>query len=457
MAWASNIPGNPSLMAGPHEAALAGAGGPRAQGIIGGKYRLIEPIGSGGIAVVWRARHDVLDTDVAVKIFNRHGDVENANRMLTEARAIAKLSHAAIVRVLDYGATDHDHVPFVVMELLKGEPLDTRLVRDGAIPAVDGVRLLLPILHGMAYAHERGILHRDLKPANVFLKVSDRGEIEPKLLDFGLAKLAGGEDDASNGLVTGTPDYMAPERICAEPDGPASDVWSAAVMLYETITRRLPFVGATQEALLDAIVTHPPAEPVELDPVLWRIIQRGLSKRPADRWPSMRDFGARLAEWLLGNGVSEDICGASVRATWFQGSGRFVMRDLAAPRRPFDDSGTRFKKTEVSSARRDSRRAWRRLLVGSILALVFASIPLVAWSIARRAARGNDAATGAASGGGVAAASAEPAASAVAAAPSAPACASASPSARPPSSGAKRAPSQRPARGKGGKFEDLGF
>ncbi len=285
------------------------------------KYRLIEPIGYGGMGAVWRAHNEVLDIPVALKLIRSDARWSgSAERLLIEARAAAGLHHAAVVQVFDFGKTCHGD-PFIVMELLRGESLRDVLDRAGHISPIDAVRHLLPILAGVGCAHVRGIIHRDLKPENIFLAHDDAGRVQPKVLDFGIAKLEGSVSRlTTGGILLGSPEYMSPEQAMGQEEiDHRVDVWAAAVVLYEMIAGRAPWECSSCPALLRAIVDDPPkslAGTNDVDPKLWAIIERGLAKNRNKRWASTRNFGRALAGWLASRGVQDDVAGASLKTTW---------------------------------------------------------------------------------------------------------------------------------------------
>ena len=284
-----------------------------------GKYTLVRRLGEGGMAEVWRAHDAALDVDVAIKFIR--GDLEHpelADRLLQEARAAARLGHPAIVRVHDYGKTAAG-VPFIAMELLEGETLASIIEQRGRLPATRAVKTLLPIAHALATAHAKGIVHRDLKPDNVFLVRSD-DLFQPKLVDFGIAKLERADARITRmGTAIGSPGYMSPEQARGEDVDHRSDIWAFCVMLYEAVTGRLPFEAKTYNALLRSIIEDEPPSIRTFaagDDALWEILLRGLEKNLDRRWASMRALGQALADWLLKQGTTEDIAGASLQATW---------------------------------------------------------------------------------------------------------------------------------------------
>ena len=312
----------------------AGASAPPSAGrlvrgaVLAGKYRLELPLGQGGMAVVWSAYHLELQIPVAIKLLRGGHDPRLAQRLKLEARAAARIAHPAIVRVLDVATTD-DGDPFIVMELLTGETLADALAR-GNVSALRVVQLLLPIVEGLALVHADGVIHRDLKPENVLL-ATEGERLQPKLLDFGIAKLAGGEAAirlTKDGMTLGSPSYMSPEQARGEPVDHLSDVWSFCVLLYKAVGGKAPFRGATPRDTLDAILEQdPPPLPLGagVDDHLAGIVLGGLQKAPAARPASMRELGQQLARWLLLHGVSTDACGTPLVANWL---------DSDAPRTP---------------------------------------------------------------------------------------------------------------------------
>ena len=288
--------------------------------LVGGKYRLERKLGEGGMGSVWAAHHPQLDTNVAIKVIRGGTNRPDMGPRLTqEARAAAKLGHPAIVRVFDIGETEGgEH--FIVMELLEGESLHQRLNRELRLSAVEAVRLLLPIADALRAAHAKGIIHRDIKPDNVFL-VGDATGLQPKLVDFGIAKLQARDFDSQlteKGVILGSPDYMSPEQARGEERiDHRADVWSFCVLLYEVMSGLAPFEGANYNALLRAIVESK-APSLETrcvaDAELSAIVETGMAKDPAARWQSMQELGEALARWLATQGVFEDAAGSPLDA-----------------------------------------------------------------------------------------------------------------------------------------------
>jgi len=309
--------------------------------IVGGKYRLLKLLGEGGMGSVWVAENMALKANIALKLIRADVAESSANeRFLSEARLAARLQHAAIVRVFDFGTTELDE-PFIVMELLEGETLGQRLSRLGSLDPTELCQTLLPIIDALHSAHGHGVIHRDLKPDNVFIAKTDGGNVQPKLLDFGIAKLRGEGSNFTEtkltqaGTLIGSPDYMSPEQARGELDlDPRSDVWAICVLAYECLVGKPPFHGDNYNALLWAIIHDEPV-PITVfqagDSELWRILKTGFAKDRNQRWESAKRLGETLASWLENQGVVEDICNRSLHASWLPAE-RPTRPELA----PFD-------------------------------------------------------------------------------------------------------------------------
>src|SRR5687767_10667679 len=214
--------------------------------VLAGRYRLESKIGSGGMGTVWRARDEVLDRVVAVKILHEGlaSDAAFAERFRREARAAASLSHPNVVAVYDTGDGEH---PFIVMEYIEGESLHNMLRRRGPLPVEDTARIARSVLAALAHAHSRGLIHRDMKPANVLFDASTG---QAKVVDFGIAK--GLEDTGgltrTSGLI-GTAAYLSPEQVSGHDATPASDLYAVGCLLYCCLTGEPPFSGTTPVAI----------------------------------------------------------------------------------------------------------------------------------------------------------------------------------------------------------------
>ena len=273
--------------------------------VLGGRYRLIEPVGEGGMSVVWRAHDEVLDRQVAVKVLAASAvDSAARARILTEAQAAARLAHPHITSVHDYGETrdDGDLVPYVVMELVSGPTLAERLKAD-RLPVRTAVLIAAQVASALAAAHARGLVHRDVKPSNVILSPAGA-----KVVDFGLAAVAGDTTESEEQVIWGTPAYLAPERLTTGEVVPASDVYALGLLLYRMLTGGPPWKADTITQMLRA---HEYAEPAPLPALegipesVADICQRCLAKQPQDR-PSAGEVATVLND-ALGASVMADV------------------------------------------------------------------------------------------------------------------------------------------------------
>jgi WD40 repeat protein len=265
-----------------------------------GPYELLEPLGSGGMGVVYRARQPGLDRLVAIKTLagGLAASPEVRRRFRTEARAAARLSHPHIVPVIEVG--DHEDLPYIVMELVEGTDLE-RLTAEAPLSPARAARYVRDVARAVVHAHQRGIVHRDLKPANVLLDRDDRVLVT----DFGLAKdIAAEPTQTLSGQVLGSPGFLSPEQAGGGDGevGPASDIYSLGALLYHLLTRRPPFLAAGVAETLRQVVETEPAPPTSLNPsipgALEAICLRCLEKRPASRYPDAQSVAADLDAFL---------------------------------------------------------------------------------------------------------------------------------------------------------------
>jgi serine/threonine-protein kinase len=269
---------------------------------LAGKYRLDRILATGGMATVFAGVHAWTERAVAVKILNyEHArDPEVVRRFLQEARAAAQLKHPNVVDVLDMGQDD-DGTVFLVLELLEGETLKA-LLKRGALAPHEAALLLAPILRAVAAAHAKGVVHRDLKPDNIFLALGvpapdGHRDTVPKLLDFGIAKVANEGDSGSTrtGAMVGTPQYMSPEQVRGDRElGPRADVWSMGVLLHYALTKRMPFNAESAPAVLARVLTER-ARPIReiapsLPEPLAAVIDRALQHEASARFADMREM-----------------------------------------------------------------------------------------------------------------------------------------------------------------------
>jgi len=226
------------------------------------RYRLVEQIGMGGMSVVWRAVDEVLDREVAVKLLAPGASPAVRERLRIEARAVAKLSHPYIAPVFDYGeftADSGEVTPFVVMELIRGPSLSDQLRDEATPPWRDTVRIGAQVAAALAFAHAHGIVHRDVTPANVLITSGGA-----KVVDFGIAAAVGDLELDADGMVLGTPAYLAPERLTGGTVGTAGDIYGLGLLIYRCLRGRLPWSASTATAMVRA---HQYAEPEPLPPL----------------------------------------------------------------------------------------------------------------------------------------------------------------------------------------------
>lgn len=276
--------------------------------LIDQRYLVEEVLGEGGMGTVYRARHTTLGREFALKVLRRDlaGEADLSARFIQEAKAAASVSHPNIVQITDFGALDTGQ-PYFVMELLTGQSLGNLLQVQGALPPARGVRIVRQIAEALGAAHGHQIVHRDLKPDNIHI---DNGAVTGreliKVLDFGLAKVAGASRLTRKGMVFGTPHYMSPEQASGEPVDHRSDIYALGVVMYEVFTGRLPFEADSYMGVLTKHLYVDPTPPSKLSTdgaqlgELEAVILRCLAKRPAQRFQSMAEVVEALDAVVAG-------------------------------------------------------------------------------------------------------------------------------------------------------------
>ncbi len=272
--------------------------------ILSRRYRLLSPLGEGGMGLVYAAESLADGRRVAIKILRPEflGETQVRARFVDEARTCMRLSHPNILRVFEVAEAE-DGSPYFVMELLEGAPLNAYMQPGHRLPVPQAVAVMQGVLSGLAAAHAQGVVHRDLKPENVFLVRDPSGQSHAKLLDFGIAKVmdvAGGMGGKTRtGMLLGTPGYMSPEQIRSSRDTDArSNLWSVGVLLYEMITGRQAFVAPTEFAKLAQVLGAQPEPVAAADPQLAPLqpfFDRALQKDRALRFQSAQEMSAALA------------------------------------------------------------------------------------------------------------------------------------------------------------------
>ncbi len=276
--------------------------------ILDGQFQVIQKIGTGGMGSVYKASQPAMNRMVAIKIL--HPKLANrkdlTSRFRREARAMSQLSHPNTVKVFMYGELEDDGSLYIVMEMLEGRNLNQTVRKEGPMPAERAIPILVAVCGALQEAHEMGIVHRDLKPENIFL-CNQGGVVDfPKVLDFGLAKVTerqmrpGSLILTQEGMVFGTPEFMSPEQAQGKTLDATSDIYSLAVILYECLTGKLPFIAKTP---MEYIQKHVVEKPIMLDervpdrtfpPGLGDVLAKALAKKPEQRYQSAAEFADAL-------------------------------------------------------------------------------------------------------------------------------------------------------------------
>jgi serine/threonine protein kinase len=300
--------------------------------LLNGQFQILRKIGTGGMGAVYEAAQPSVNGKVAVKVL--HSKLTSRTDLVTrfhrEASAMRHLSHPNTAKVLMYGEEETDGLLYIVMEYLEGRNLNQLVRAEGAIPVERAVPMLVQACHALQEAHDKGIVHRDLKPENIFL--CNQGGIRDfvKVLDFGLAKVTDREMQpgqgqlTQEGMVFGTPEFMSPEQAQGEKLDAKSDIYSLAVILYETLTGKLPFEAKNS---MEYIQLHVQKTPIPLSkriagktfpPALDAVISKALEKDRNKRYASAMEFANALqaavsTERVSGNGAVPSSPGSSGR------------------------------------------------------------------------------------------------------------------------------------------------
>jgi serine/threonine-protein kinase len=305
--------------------------------VVGGKFRVMRLLGQGGMGAVFAAQHEILGREVALKLLLAEalGEPEAVKRFLNEARAASRIQGDHVARVLDVGLLD-DGRPYISMELLEGEDLASVLEKHGALEPTAAVDLLLQAMEAIAEAHALGIVHRDLKPSNLFLAARPDGSTLLKVLDFGIAKVAGGDPQlqvqTSTKAMMGSPLYMSPEQIRSVKSADAqSDVWALGAIGYELLTGSPPFRGESIGEVFLAIVEQVPEPAHErrpgVPPELSAVLARCLQRDRALRFQNVAELAAALVPFASSQGA---LSAGRIAATTDRSRSGAGVRDVAA-------------------------------------------------------------------------------------------------------------------------------
>lgn len=268
---------------------------------LAGKYEILSVLGTGGMGVVYKGRQDVMDRIVAIKMLQSHhlNDSLSVKRFQQEGRATCKLNHPHIITVYDFGISQQTGQPFIVMDYLQGVPLSEIIKQEGQVSVDRAIKMFMQSSDALGHAHKHGIIHRDLKPSNIVLISYDGDKDFVKVVDFGVAQIMEDSQGSDHqrltqmGEVCGSPVYMSPEQCQGHKLDQRSDIYSMGVVMYETLTNRLPLLGRTMVETMRKHIEEPPPPFSEVRPDLYiperveAVILKALAKDPADRHQSM--------------------------------------------------------------------------------------------------------------------------------------------------------------------------
>lgn len=289
--------------------------------LVAGRYRVIKPLGEGGMGQVYLAEHEAIEKKVALKVLKREYSEKPdiVTRFQQEAISASRIKHPNVLDVFDFGQLDNGCF-FLAMEFLEGHDLAVELEQQRVLSPERGVRIALQICRALSAAHSKGVVHRDMKPENVFLQRTADGEEIVKIVDFGIAQLRTAEEAAASqpqrrrltktGMIFGTPEYMAPEQAAGKKADHRVDIYAVGIILYEMFTGAVPFTGETFMAVLAAHLNDaaPPmrsiAPELALSPEFEALILRTLVKKPEERFQSMQELSQAILATPEGSGMA---------------------------------------------------------------------------------------------------------------------------------------------------------
>ncbi len=267
--------------------------------LFAGRFRIESELGSGGMGIVYRAVHEVLQRAIAVKVLHGSllGDPNILGRFQREARAAARIDHPNVTHIIDFGHSD-DGIPYLVMEFVEGEPLWRLVEREGVMSVERSVAILAEIARGVTATHRAGVIHRDLKPGNVMVAPDPAGGDRVRICDFGLAKIvdpgSGAVALSAQGLGFGTPEYMSPEHCSGRPIDHRADIYSLGLIAFAMLCGRPPFTGSRHRVRAAHINKMPPEirtvrGAADIPDHLQQVVSRCLAKKPEDRYATADD------------------------------------------------------------------------------------------------------------------------------------------------------------------------
>jgi serine/threonine-protein kinase len=271
--------------------------------VLAGNYEILEVLGQGGMGVVYRGKHSLMERIVAIKMLLSQliSDTNSVKRFQQESKAAARLKHPHIIDVYDFGISPAGQ-PYIVMEFLEGTPLSDLIKKEGQIGVERSIKLIAQACDALDHAHKQGVVHRDLKPSNIVLTQYDEEKDYVKVVDFGVAKLieVGNNNEGQRltqaGEVCGSPVYMSPEQCMGQDLDARSDIYSMGIVLYETLTGKLPILGKTMVDTMSKHISEPPVPFNEARPDLYIperlewVVLKAMAKDPAQRHQTMEEF-----------------------------------------------------------------------------------------------------------------------------------------------------------------------
>lgn len=271
--------------------------------VLAGNYEILEVLGQGGMGVVYRGKHSLMERVVAIKMLLSQliSDTNSVKRFQQESKAAARLKHPHIIDVYDFGISPAGQ-PYIVMEFLEGTPLSDLIKKEGQIGVERSIKLISQACDALDHAHKQGVVHRDLKPSNIVLTQYDEEKDYVKVVDFGVAKLieVGNNNEGQRltqaGEVCGSPVYMSPEQCMGQDLDARSDIYSMGIVLYETLTGKLPILGKTMVDTMSKHISEPPVPFNEARPDLYIperlewVVLKAMAKEPGQRHQTMEEF-----------------------------------------------------------------------------------------------------------------------------------------------------------------------
>src|SRR5258706_4643048 len=323
-----------------------------------GKYQIMERLGRGGMADVYRAYQPGMDRIVAIKIMHGHlaTDESFITRFKREAHTVGNLRHPNIVQVIDFDIQDDEY--YMVMEFIQGDTLKTLLQSRGALPVTEALDITIKLADALAYAHAEGMIHRDIKPANILFSKNNT----PILTDFGIARIMDASGLTMSGAFVGTPSYVSPEAGRGEPVDERADIYSLGIVLYEMLTGTVPYDADTPYALIMKHINDPLPMPRQFNAALpeavERVVLKALAKNKEDRFQTATEFKTALEN--------------AKQAALSQMQTHTGKATAPAPANPVD-------KTVAGSAR-PNRRSRMPLAIGAVAVVVVAGIVVLVLS-----------------------------------------------------------------------------